>query len=70
MIDRTDNVFDLNAVLHPGPYSITRATWSRMHAFARRKARDPGVLGLGRCGGNVQSRAARAGGHTTYRDNR
>ena len=70
MIDQTDNVFDLNAVLHPGtvfdhPLDVVADT-----TLARRKARDSGVLGLGRCGGNVQSRAARAGGHTTHRNNR
>ena len=71
MIDRTDNVFDLNAVLHPGTvFDHPRDVVADATLSLARKARDPGVLGLGRCGGSVQSRAARAGGHTTHRDHR
>ena len=71
MIDQTDNVFDLNAVLHPGTvFDHPRDVVADTTLSLAEKRAILGVLGLGRCGGNVQSRAARAGGHTTHRNNR
>ena len=55
-----DNVFDFNALLHPGPSSIIRGTCWLNLAFGFREARHPGVLGIRCIGDRLLSRAAGA----------